>query len=375
MVLAKMTDSSNSVLESLKSLVDSAKDSGHTEEILKVLKETHDNIQQKLETPVKISEPLLEEPENRYALLPIKNQAMWDQYQACVACFWVPEEIDLKQDLNHWAKLSADEKHFITHILAFFASSDFIINENLVERFMQEVKLPEAQLFYGFQIAMEGIHSVSYSLLLDSYVTDKKLKDKCLNAIQTIPCVAKKANWAKKWTHDRVSNFAKRVVCFAIVEGVFFSGSFCAVFWLKHRGLMPGLCFSNELISRDEGMHTDFACLMYSMLNNKLSEEEIYAIMDEALVIEKEFIIDALPCKLIGMSSPQMSQYLEFVADRLLVQLGYKKKYMSRCPFSWLESISLEGKQSMFEGRNSSYSKAHVGTSKEDQEFGLDADF
>lgn len=370
-----MTDSINSVLESLKSLVDSAKDSGRTDEITKVLQETHDNIQQKLETPVASTEPLLEEPENRYALLPIKHQAMWDQYQACVACFWVPEEIDLKQDLNHWAKLTADEKHFITHVLAFFASSDFIINENLVERFMQEVRLPEAQLFYGFQVAIEGIHSVTYANLMDSYITDKKLKDKCLNAIQTIPCVAKKANWAKKWTHDRVSNFAKRVVCFAIVEGVFFSGSFCAIFWLNHRGLMPGLVFSNSLIARDEGMHTDFACLMYSMLNNKLSKEEVYKIMEEALNIEKEFIIDALPCAMIGMDSNKMCQYLEFVADRLIVQLGYPKKYNASCPFDFMKMQSLENKQSMFEGRNSSYSKAHVGTSKEDQEFGLDADF
>jgi ribonucleotide reductase beta subunit family protein with ferritin-like domain len=270
--------------------------------------------------------------------------------------------VDLSSDMNDWKKLNEDERYFIKNILAFFAGSDGIVLENLAQRFMSDIPHPEVQCFYGFQIAMENIHSEMYSLLIDTYVRDIKEKNKLFNAINEIPSVKRKAEWAIKWTQDEKSTFATRVVAFAAVEGIFFSGSFCALFWLKKRGLMPGLSHSNELISRDEGLHTDFACLLYSMLETKLSQDMIEEIICDAVSIEKEFIVESLPCRLIGMNSDLMCQYIEFVADRLVVQLGHKKIYNAKNPFSFMEMISLEGKTNFFEKRVSEYSKANVGT-------------
>jgi len=299
-------------------------------------------------------------------------------YKKAEASFWTAEEIDLAHDETDWKKLTSNEKHFVSHVLAFFAASDGIVNENLVERFASEVQLPEARCFYGFQIAMENIHSETYSLLIDTYITDKMEKDHLLNAIETVPCVTKKANWALRWISN--GRFAERLVAFAVVEGIFFSGSFCSIFWLKKRGLMPGLTFSNELISRDEGMHCDFACLLYSMLDNKLDEETVHAIVSDAVVHEKEFVTDALPVDLIGMNSVMMSQYIEFVADRLLVALGVEKLYNVNNPFDWMELISLQGKTNFFEKRVGEYQKAGVMNSLENKEnhsneFSLEADF
>lgn len=320
-------------------------------------------------------EVLLEENPDRFVLFPINYNAIWDMYKKSLGVFWTSEEIDLGQDLNHWPKLKEDEQHFIKNILAFFAGSDGIVLENLGVRFMSEVQIPEARCFYGFQIAMENIHSETYSLLIDTYIKDPMEKDRLFRAIDTIPSVAKKAKWALKWINDEKSNFATRLIAFACVEGIFFSGSFCAIFWLKKRGLMPGLTSSNELISRDEGLHTDFAVLLYSMLQNKLSKETIEEIVKESVEIEKEFIIDSIPCRLIGMNSDLMSQYIEFVADRLLVQLGYDKIYNSKNPFDFMEMISMEGKTNFFEKRVMEYSKAGVGVDKEEMEFTMDADF
>ena len=308
-------------------------------------------------------EILLSEEENRYVIFPIKHDEIWKMYKQSEANFWTTEELDLSKDLNDFKKLNDGEKHFVENVLAFFAASDGIVNENLVERFCKEVKVLEAKFFYGFQIAMENIHSETYSLLIDTYVKDIEKKNHLLNAIDTIPSVKKKGEWALKWISDKKSSFAKRVIAFAAVEGIFFSGSFCSIFWLKKRGLMPGLCHSNELISRDEGLHTEFAVLMYNKLRHKLSKDTIYKIICEAVEIEKEFIIDSIPCRLIGMNSGMMSQYIEFVADRLLTQLGYDKKYNQKNPFDFMEMISLEGKTNFFEKRVMDYSKANVGNS------------
>lgn len=296
-------------------------------------------------------------------------------YKKAEASFWTAEEIDLASDLNDWSKLNQNEKHFISHVLAFFAASDGIVNENLAANFATEVQIPEARCFYGFQIAVENIHSETYSLLIDTYIRDPKEKQYLLNAIETVPCVQKKANWALQWCETSNASFAERCVAFSAVEGIFFSGSFCAIFWLKKRGLMPGLCFSNELISRDEGLHCDFACLLYKMLINPLPEERIVEIITNAVEIEKEFISDALPVELIGMNSGLMKQYIEFVADRLLVALGCSKHYNIANPFEWMDMISLQGKTNFFEKRVGEYAKSGVGVDASKQVFDLDADF
>lgn len=319
---------------------------------------------------------LLEENKNRFVLFPIKYDKIWEMYKKAEASFWTAEEIDLQQDLYDWNnKLNNDEKKFISNILAFFAASDGIVNENLASKFSNEVQIPEARCFYGFQIAIENIHSETYSLLIDTYIKDEEEKNKLFNAIETIPIVSKKAEWAIKWINNK-NSFAERLVAFAAVEGIFFSGSFCSIFWLKKRGLMPGLTFSNELISRDEGLHTDFACLLYSMLENKLKYENILDIITEAVQLEKEFITYSIPVDLIGMNSRMMSQYIEFVADRLLVALGYEKYYKASNPFDFMELISLQGKTNFFEKRVSEYrlSKVKI-TSEENNNFTLNADF
>ncbi|KAE9453631.1 hypothetical protein C3L33_14457, partial [Rhododendron williamsianum] len=305
-------------------------------------------------------EPLLTPNPDRFCMFPIKYPQIWEMYKKAEASFWTAEEVDLSDDIRHWDEaLTADEKHFITHVLAFFAASDGIVLENLAGRFMKEVQVAEARAFYGFQIAIENIHSEMYSLLLESYIKDSNEKDRLFHAIETIPCVEKKANWALKWI-DGGESFAERIVAFACVEGIFFSGSFCAIFWLKKRGLMPGLTFSNELISRDEGLHCDFACLLYELLNNKLSEERVRGIVADAVEIEREFVCDALPCALVGMNGDLMSEYIEFVADRLLGALGYEKMYDAKNPFDWMELISLQGKTNFFEKRVGEYQKASV---------------
>lgn len=318
-------------------------------------------------------ELLLQENKERFVLLPIKYPEIWNMYKQHEASFWTAEEIDLSSDMSHWEKLTADEQHFVKHVLAFFAASDGIVNENLAVNFMKEVQLPEARCFYGFQIMIENIHSETYSLLIDTYIKDTAEKKYLFNAIETVPCVQKKAQWALKWIND--GSFAERLVAFAAVEGIFFSGSFCSIFWLKKRGLMPGLSFSNELISRDEGLHCDFACLLYKMLNNKLSNERIKEIIRDAVQNEHEFVTDALPVSLIGMNAKLMCQYIEFVADRLLVALGYSKIYNVTNPFDFMETISLQGKTNFFEKRVGEYQKAGVMNSAEQQAFKLDEDF
>ncbi len=322
------------------------------------------------------TEKILSEDNHRYVLFPLKYHTIFELYKKALASFWTVEEVDLSKDMNDWEKLNENEQHFIKNILAFFAGSDGIVLENLGVRFMQDVKIPEATCFYGFQIAMENIHSEMYSLLIDTYIKDTQEKNYLFDAIDNIPCVAKKAKWAIKWINDQNSDFSKRLIAFAAVEGIFFSGSFCAIFWLKKRGLMPGLTSSNELISRDEGMHTDFAVAIYNLLENKLDFETIKEIITEAVEIEKEFINDSIPCRLIGMNSTLMSQYIEFVADRLVLQLGYQKIYNSKNPFDFMEMISLEGKTNFFEKRVMDYSKANVGNNSNSyKEFNLDADF
>ena len=296
-------------------------------------------------------------------------------YKKAEASFWTAEEIDLAEDLKDWDALSNNERHFVSHILAFFAASDGIVNENLSGNFCTEVQQSEARCFYGFQIAVENIHSETYSLLIDTYIKDQKEKSHLLNAIETVPCVQKKANWALKWCDANNASFAERMIAFAAVEGIFFSGSFCAIFWLKKRGLMPGLSFSNELISRDEGLHCDFACLLYSKMVNKLPESRIVEIITNAVEIEKEFVVDALPVELIGMNSGLMCDYIEFCADRLLRALGCAKYYKAVNPFEWMEMISLQGKTNFFEKRVGEYSKSGVGVSKEEQVFSIDCDF
>lgn len=305
-----------------------------------------------------ITEKILQEADNRFVLFPIQYPEIWNMYKTALKTFWVTEEVDLSQDLVDWSnKLNDNEKHFISHVLAFFAASDGIVNENLVVNFMQDVTIPEARCFYGFQIMMENVHSEMYSLLIDTYIKDKNEKNRMFNAIDTLDCVKQKAEWALKWI-DSAPSFAHRLVAFAAVEGIFFSGSFCSIFWLKNRGLMKGLGKSNEFISRDEGLHCDFACLLYSMLDNKLKKEEIYAIICNAVEIEKVFVKDALPVSLIGMNADLMCQYIEFVADRLLVALNYPKVYNVSNPFPFMDAISMEGKANFFEERPTEYKKA-----------------
>jgi ribonucleoside-diphosphate reductase subunit M2 len=320
-----------------------------------------------------ISEPLLAPDDNRFVMFPIKYDDIWQMYKKQIECFWRAEEIDLTKDLVNWESLNQDEKYFISMILAFFAASDGIVLENLASRFMNDVQVSEARAFYGFQIAMENIHSQTYSLLIETYIKDKEEKHKLFNAIENFPCIKKKSDWAQKWIHDNRSSFATRLVAFACVEGIFFSGSFCSIYWLKKRGLMPGLTFSNELISRDEALHCEFAVLLYSKLVKKIDKARIHEIIKEAVEIEIEFICDALPCKLIGMNSDLMTQYIKFVADRLVVQLGYKKIYNVANPFDFMELISLEGKTNFFEKRNDSYALANKTVSED--VFNLSDDF
>jgi len=320
------------------------------------------------------NEVLLRENKDRFVILPINYPRIWEMYKKHEASFWTAEEIDLHDDLKHWENLNSGEKYFISHVLAFFAASDGIVNENLAVNFMSEVQVPEARCFYGFQIMMENIHSETYALLIDTYVKDPVEKNRLFHAIDTVPAVKKKAEWALRWIEN--GTFAERLVAFAAVEGIFFSGSFCSIFWLKKRGLMPGLTFSNELISRDEGLHCEFACLLYSMLSQKLSKEEVNHIITDAVEIEKEFITEALPVNLIGMNAKLMSQYIEFVADRWLVELGYDKVYNATNPFDFMEMISLQGKTNFFEKRVGDYQKSGVlNAATETKAFTLDEDF
>ncbi|KAI1378221.1 small subunit of ribonucleotide reductase [Hypoxylon crocopeplum] len=306
-------------------------------------------------------EPILQENPQRFVLFPIKYHEIWQMYKKHEASFWTAEEIDLSKDLHDWNnRLNDDEKFFVSHILAFFAASDGIVNENLVERFSGEVQIPEARCFYGFQIMMENIHSETYSLLIDTYIKEPAQKTHLFNAVDTIPCIRKKADWALKWIADKKSTFAQRLIAFAAVEGIFFSGAFASIFWLKKRGLMPGLTFSNELISRDEGLHTDFACLLFTHLKNRPGKDVVEKVITDAVAIEQEFLTEALPCALLGMNANLMKQYIEFVADRLLVALGNDKVYRSSNPFDFMENISLGGKTNFFEKRVGDYQKAGV---------------
>jgi ribonucleoside-diphosphate reductase subunit M2 len=320
------------------------------------------------------TENLLTPDDNRFVMFPIKHNDIWEMYKKQVDCFWRSEEIDLTKDLTHWNNsLNDDEKYFISMILAFFAASDGIVLENLASRFMKDVQLSEARAFYGFQIAMENIHSETYSLLIETYIKNTEEKNRLFNAIENFPCIKKKSDWAQKWIHDNRSSFATRLIAFACVEGIFFSGAFCSIYWLKKRGLMPGLTFSNELISRDEALHCEFAILLYSKLQNKLKKSKIHEIIKDAVEIETEFICDALTCRLIGMNSTMMTQYIQFVADRLSVQLGYDKIYNVANPFDFMELISLEGKTNFFEKRNDSYALANKTIN--DNTFELSEDF
>jgi ribonucleoside-diphosphate reductase beta chain len=318
-------------------------------------------------------EVLLKENKDRFVILPINYPRVWEMYKKHEASFWTAEEIDLSGDLRDWERLNDGERHFISHVLAFFAASDGIVNENLAVNFMSEVQLPEARCFYGFQIMMENIHSETYALLIDAYIKDPQEKHRLFHAIETVPAVQKKAEWALRWISN--GNFAERLVAFAAVEGIFFSGSFCSIFWMKKRGLMPGLTFSNELISRDEGLHCEFACLLYGMLENQLPREQVSAIIADAVAIEKEFISEALPVDLIGMNSKLMQQYIEFVADRWLGELGCPPLYHASNPFDFMEMISLQGKTNFFEKRVGDYQKSGVMGTKESQAFSLEEDF
>ncbi len=321
-----------------------------------------------------VTEPILIENKDRFVLFPIKHKEIWEMYKKAEASFWTAEEIDLAPDTNDWQnKLNDDERYFIKNVLAFFAASDGIVNENLAINFLNEVQYPEARCFYGYQIMIENIHSETYSLLIDTYIKDPIEKDKLFHAIETVPAVQKKAEWALRWINN--GNFAERLIAFAAVEGIFFSGSFCSIFWLKKRGLMPGLSFSNELISRDEGLHCDFACLLYSQLQNKLTEAQVKEVISNAVEIEKEFVSSSLPVKLIGMNSDLMCQYIEFVADRLLLALGCTKIYNANNPFDFMELISLQGKTNFFEKRVAEYQKSGVMSKAEDNVFSLDEDF
>ena len=318
-------------------------------------------------------EPLLTEDENRFVMFPIEHNDIWKMYKKSVDCFWRTEEIDMSKDMIHWNSLTEQEQFYIKMILAFFAASDGIVIENLGMRFMSEVQISEARAFYGFQIAMENIHSETYSLLIESYIKDKDEKHKLFNAIDNFPCIKKKADWSIKWINDKRANFASRLLAFACVEGIFFSGAFCSIYWLKKRGLMPGLTFSNELISRDEALHTEFAVLLYKKLQKKLKKSKVHEMIKEAVEIEKEFITEALPCRLIGMNSTLMCQYIEFVADRLVLQLGYEAIYNATNPFDFMEMISIEGKTNFFEKRVGEYALATK--DKDETVFDMDGDF
>lgn len=320
-----------------------------------------------------ISEPLLAPDDNRFVMFPIRYDDVWQMYKKQVDCFWRAEEIDLTKDLSHWDALSSDERYYISMILAFFAASDGIVLENLAQRFMSDVQVSEVRAFYGFQIAMENVHNETYSLLIETYIKDSLEKERLFNAIENFPCIKKKSDWAQKWIHDNRSSFATRLVAFACVEGIFFSGAFCSIFWLKKRGLMPGLTFSNELISRDEALHCEFAILLYSKLIKKMNKARIHEIIKEAVEIETEFICEALPCRLIGMNSQMMTQYIQFVADRLCVQLGYDKIYDVTNCFPWMELISLDSKTNFFEKRLGDYALANK--SNADIAFDLNEDF
>ena len=322
-----------------------------------------------------IEETLLTKNDDRFVIFPINHADVWKKYKDHLSVFWTPEEIDLSKDMKDWVKLSDNERHFIKHILGFFAGSDGIVMENLATRFTREVQWPEAKFFYACQNLMEAIHSETYSLLIDTYITDRKEKYDILRAIQTIPCVQKKADWALQWIDNMNEEFASRLIAFAAVEGIFFSGAFCAIFWLKQRGLMPGLTLSNEFIARDEGLHTEFACLLYSHIKEKLTQEKAYKIITEAVSIEKEFITESIPCEMIGMNAKLMSQYIEFVADRLLLQLGYAKYYNAQNPFDFMERISLENKDNFFEKRTSTYGMSGIGKKAEEMSFNMDAAF
>jgi ribonucleoside-diphosphate reductase subunit M2 len=318
------------------------------------------------------AEPLLAPDDNRFVMFPIKHQDIWEMYKKQIDCFWRAEEIDLTKDVTHWESLDRNERYFISMILAFFAASDGIVLENLASRFMNDVQVSEARAFYGFQIAMENIHSHTYSLLIETYIKDNEEKFKLFNAIEHFPCIKKKSDWAQKWINDNRSSFATRLVAFACIEGIFFSGAFCSIYWLKKRGLMPGLTFSNELISRDEALHCEFAVLLYSKLVKKIDKARIHEIIKEAVEIETEFICNALPCRLIGMNSELMTQYIQFVADRLCVQLGYKKIYNVTNCFDWMELISLESKTNFFEKRTDAYALANKTKSEEVFDFSED---
>lgn len=322
-----------------------------------------------------LDEPLLTPNPYRFVLFPIVHDDLWRKYKDHISVFWRPEEVDLSKDNRDWVKLNTGEQHFIKRILGFFAGSDGIIMENLAQRFAVEVQVPEARQFYAVQMMMESVHSEQYALLIDTYIDDRAEKQDILRSIQTVPCIQKKAEWAQKWIHSEEADFPTRLLAFATVEGIFFSGAFCSIFWLKQRGLMPGLTASNEFIARDEGLHTDFACLLYSKCKHQLTPTKAYQLIQEAVAIEKEFIMDALPCSLIGMSAPRMAEYIQFVADRLLVSLGYEKLWNTPNPFPWMERISLEGKDNFFEKRVTNYALAGVGVSAEKMEFKLDEEF
>ena len=326
------------------------------------------------QTPMQ-PEPLLTDNEDRFVIFPIKHDDLWKKYKNHIAVFWTPEEIDLSKDMKDWEKLNDNERHFIKNILGFFAGSDGIVMENLATRFTREVQWSEAKFFYACQNLMEAIHSETYSLLIDTYITDKQEKHDILHAIQTIPCVQKKAEWAMNWIDSPEADFATRLIGFAAVEGIFFSGAFCAIFWLKQRGLMPGLTLSNEFIARDEGLHTDFACALYGRIANRLTKQKVYKIIREAVKIEKFFITKSIPCEMIGMNAKLMSQYIEFVADRLLLQLGYPKAYNAQNPFDFMERISLENKDNFFEKRTSTYAMAGIGKDQKEMSFSTTADF
>jgi ribonucleoside-diphosphate reductase beta chain len=335
--------------------------------------DTSDNFE-KLDKVIPV-EPILQENPTRFTLFPIMKPKLYQKYKNHLSVFWIPEEVDLTKDMKDWVKLSKNEQMFIKNVLGFFAGSDGIVQENLACRFMNEIQLAEARQFYSVQLMMEACHNEMYSLLIDTYVEDKEEKDGLFRAVQTIPCVKQKAEWAQKWIESRDENFATRLIAFAVVEGIFFSGSFCAIYWLKERGLMPGLTTSNEFIARDEGLHTDFACALYEEIVNKLPKTKVHKIIREAVKIEKQFITESLPCHLVGMNNTLMADYIEFVADRLSTQLGYGKIYNTSNPFDFMERISLEGKDNFFEKRVTSYAKAGVGKKQEDMTFSLDTDF
>ena len=324
------------------------------------------------------SEELLQQEENRLTIFPIKYPKIWDMYNKAVSTFWVPEEIDFSRDMDHWNVMTENEQYFIKHILAFFSSSDTIVNMNIGERFINEVKVLEAKFFYAFQESIENIHSHTYSLLIDTYIKDNEEKDKIFNAIMHIPCIKQKADWCFKWINDQEASFAQRLIAFSIVEGVFFSGAFCSIFWLKEKGKMPGLTFSNELISRDEALHVEFAVLLYSMIQNKLPEETVHGMFEDAIEVEKNFIIDSIPCAMLGMNSDLMTEYIQFVADRLLLQLGYVKRWHAKNPFPFMDRSNLECRTNFFESRVAEYAKANVGGNTSHSElrtFDLDDDF